>query len=54
MIGIALRVGHVVIDLHAPSFRYAITNGHVSGIAVEGVTTNLLSFYFGTSVSYLF
>ena len=54
LIGVSINVGHLLIDLHAPSFRYALTNGHVPGIAVEGVTTHWLSFFFGTTVSYVF
>jgi hypothetical protein len=54
LVDLALRTGHVIIDLHAPSFRYGLTNGHVDGVAVEGVTTNVLTFLFGASVSYLF
>ncbi len=46
VIGVSLRVGHVIAELHAPSFRYALTNGHVDGIAVEGVTTHVLSILF--------
>ena len=45
---------HLAIELHAPSIRYAVTNGHVRGVAVEGVTTHYLSFFFGSSVSYVF
>ncbi len=54
VIGLRVQSRHWALDLHAPSFRYAITNGHVPGIAVEGVTTNYLSFFFGASVSYIF
>jgi len=54
LVGVSLRIGHVVAELHAPSFRYAVTNGHVDPIAVEGVTTHVLSFFFGTSVGYVF
>ncbi len=54
LIGLALDMGHLTIEVHAPSFRYQVTNGHVDGIAVEGVTTQLLSFLFGTSVTYTF
>ncbi|HEY1958148.1 MAG TPA: hypothetical protein VGH28_21155 [Polyangiaceae bacterium] len=54
VIGLALSIGHLTIEAHAPSFRYAVTNGHVEGIAVEGVTTHWLSLFFGTSVSYTF
>jgi hypothetical protein len=53
-IGLALGIGHVTIELHAPSFRWALTNGHVDGIAVEGVTTHWLTFIFGTTLSYNF
>lgn len=54
VIGLTFNTGHVLLELNAPSFRYALTNGHVPGIAVEGVTTNYLSFFFGGSASYAF
>ena len=54
LIGAAIDLGHVTIELHLPSFRYAITNSHVPGILVDGVTTHWLSFFFGTTVSYAF
>jgi hypothetical protein len=53
VIGLRWQTGPWAFDLHAPSFRYAVTNSHVAGVAVEGVTTNLLSFLFGASVSYV-
>ena len=53
-VGVAFNIGHVVVDLHLPSFRYAVTSGHVPGIAVDTVTTHILSFFFGPSVSYVF
>ncbi len=54
LIGAAIDLGHLTIELNLPSFRYAFTNGHVPGIAVEGVTTHWLSFFFGTTVTYAF
>ena len=54
VIGLALNVGHLIVEAHLPTFRYEVTNGHVAGIAVEGVTTNYLSFFFGLSASYVF
>ena len=53
-IGVSFQSGPVVVDFIAPSIRYAVTNGHVPGIAFEGVTTHYLSFFFGSSVSYAF
>jgi hypothetical protein len=53
-IGVSFQSGPVVVDFIAPSIRYALTNGHVPGIAFEGVTTHYISFFFGSSVSYAF
>jgi hypothetical protein len=53
-IGLAAQRGPIVLEVDAPSFRYAVTNGHVPGIPYEGVTTHYLSFFVGSSVSYLF
>jgi len=54
VIGVSLRIGHVTLELHAPSFRYGITSGHVATIALDSVTIHWLSFLFGTSASYTF
>jgi hypothetical protein len=54
LLGLTLQTRHMLIDLHLPSVRYAVTNGYVAGVAVDGVTTQYLSFFFGSSVSYLF
>jgi hypothetical protein len=53
-IGVVYRTGSILLDFHVVSFRYAITNGHVDGIPIEGVTTHYLSFFSGSSISYLF
>jgi hypothetical protein len=47
IIGAAIQVGHVIIDMHLPSFRYAVTD---SG----GTQLHLLSWIFGASLSYVF
>jgi hypothetical protein len=47
LIGVAFRVGHLVIDLHLPSFRY-----DVSGQG--GATAHYFYWLFGASVSYAF
>jgi hypothetical protein len=47
LIGAAVQIGHVVIDLHLPSFRYAITDK-------SGTQVHLLDWLFGTSVGYVF
>jgi hypothetical protein len=47
LIGAAIQVGHVVIDLHLPTFRYAITDKN-------GVQGHLLDWLFGASIGYVF
>ncbi|HEY2365543.1 MAG TPA: hypothetical protein VGH87_04115 [Polyangiaceae bacterium] len=53
-IGVAFQSGPLMVDFVAPSIRYALTNGHVPGIAASGVTTHYISLFFGSSVSYAF
>ena len=53
-IGVSFQTGPLVVDFLAPSIRYFVTNGHVPGIAFEGVTTHYVSLFFGSSVSYAF
>lgn len=47
LIGAAIRVGHFMLDFHAPSFRYAMTS-------VSGVTGVLMSWEYGVGGSYVF
>ena len=47
LIGAAIQVGHVLIDLHLPSFRYNITD-------TSGTQVHVLDWLFGTSLSYVF
>lgn len=47
VVGAAIKVGHVMLDLHMPSFRYAITDRF-------GVQGHLLDWLFGLSASYVF
>jgi len=47
LIGAAIQVGHVVIDLHLPSFRYAITDKN-------GSQAHMLHWLFGTTIGYVF
>jgi hypothetical protein len=49
-----MKVGHVMIDLHVPSFRYALTSGNFPSFGGAGVTQHLLSWLFGFSASYVF
>jgi hypothetical protein len=53
LIGIALKVGHLIIEGHLPSFRYALTNGRFPGFGGDGVTQHVLTWFIGTSVSYV-
>lgn len=45
LIGVALQVGHAIIDLHLPTFRYAVTDKN-------GTQLHVLDWMFGTSISY--
>jgi len=47
LIGVALQVGHIMIDMHLPSFRYAVTDRF-------GTQGHVLSWIFGASISYVF
>jgi hypothetical protein len=47
LIGVAIQVGHVIIDLHLPTFRYAITDR-------GGSQAHYLDWMFGTSIGYAF
>jgi hypothetical protein len=47
LIGVSLRLGHFMVDLYAPSFRYAISS-------VQQETPNVLSWEFGVGGSYVF
>jgi hypothetical protein len=46
-VGLAIKVGHVIIDLHAPSFRFVVANE-------DGATAALLTWGFGAGASYAF
>jgi hypothetical protein len=54
LVGMAMKVGHVMIDLHAPSFRYALTNGNFAQLSGLRLTQHLLTWVFGLSASYVF
>jgi hypothetical protein len=47
VVGIALRIGHVMIDLTLPSFRYGVTDR-------LGTTSHVTGWHIGGSVSYIF
>ena len=47
VVGAAIQVGHFMIDMHLPSFRYAVTDS-------RGSQLHFLSWIFGASISYLF
>lgn len=47
LIGAAIQIGHMVIDLHLPSFRYAITDKN-------GQQGHLLHWLFGVTIGYAF
>ena len=52
VVGVALKIGHVLLDFHVPSFRYAVTETHIFGApATQG---HLLSWLIGMSASYVF
>lgn len=55
LFGLALRFGHVMVDLHAPSFRYGVSNTSYNGKAASGTASvHLFSWEVGTSVTYVF
>jgi hypothetical protein len=47
VVGVSLRIGHVLAELHAPSFRYAVT-------FVSGESLHLLTLHFGGGLTYAF
>ena len=47
IIGPAIRVGHIMIDLRLPSFRYLLTDG-------SGIQAHIFAWELGASVNYLF
>jgi hypothetical protein len=47
LIGVAVQMGHVIIDMHLPSFRYSITDK-------SGSQLHLLDWVFGVSLGYAF
>lgn len=47
LIGAAFHIGHIVVDLHLPSFRYFITDKN-------GLQAHLLDWQFGVTAGYAF
>jgi hypothetical protein len=47
VLGAAIQLGHVIIDMHLPSFRYNITDK-------DGTQVHFLDWVFGTTLSYVF
>jgi len=47
LVGVQIDVGHVLIDLHLPSFRYFVTDN-------SGITSHILNWDFGLSLAYAF
>ena len=47
LVGVALKIGHLILDFHVPSFRYAVTD-------TRGVQGHLVSWLIGMSASYVF
>lgn len=47
VIGVGLKIGHVMLDMHLPSFRYQVTDR-------AGFQGHLLDWLFGLSASYVF
>lgn len=52
LVGLGMKIGHVMLDAHLPSFRYALTKGFFAGVG--DATQHVLSWYFGFSASYIF
>jgi hypothetical protein len=47
LVGVAIRVGHLMIDLTLPSFRYGVTD-------TRGATLHVMGWHIGGNVSYVF
>jgi hypothetical protein len=47
LVGVAIRLGHIILDFHVPSFRYAVTDH-------SGTQGHLFSWLVGASFSYVF
>lgn len=47
LVGLAVRIGHLMLDFHAPSYRYGLTS-------VRGDTGMLFTWEIGAGVSYVF
>jgi hypothetical protein len=47
LVGVNINVGHVLIDLHLPSFRYFVTSSN-------GATAHIMNWLFGMSFGYAF
>lgn len=47
LLGVAMRIGHVLVELHAPSLRYAVS-------FVSGEDLHLITLHFGGGVTYAF
>jgi hypothetical protein len=54
LVGFAIQVGHLMIDLHLPSFRVAWTPGYTYGGYGPASGSLLLSWFAGVSFSYMF
>jgi len=55
LFGVALRFGHLMVDMHVPSFRYGVSNTAYANRFQSGTASvHLFSWEVGTSVSYLF
>jgi hypothetical protein len=47
LVGFTLRIGHALLDVHAPSFRYGVA-------FVNDASINLVSIHFGGGLTYVF
>jgi hypothetical protein len=47
LVGLAMQIGHVMLDFHAPSFRYLVTDS-------RGTQGHILTWQLGLSASYVF
>jgi hypothetical protein len=58
VVGLAVGIGHVLIDVRAPAFRYGISSRFVppppGSFVEETAQLHLLSFFFGTNITYAF
>lgn len=56
VVGVAVQIGHVTLDFHAPSFRYFLTSACLASVTTTcvGATGHVFTWLSGMSASYVF